>query len=166
MPSGKEYVLKNTEADSEMREASPNGAVRSSTESASKGRVPQKGKGVKLSDREITEISGAEYQQLVNHFGTTRNYDVAGYLLGNGAMLDFSGKHWGDDYSDTRQVDHRDVWDVWQRKDRDGVDEMVNMIGNGNIRFMPENRGINLAVMPTDGHWAHQFRQRLPAGEF
>lgn len=100
--------------------------------------------------REISEISEDEYKEAESFFGATKNYDVAGYLLLNGKMLDFSGKHWGDDYSTSRQVDHRDIWDVWENSDKDGVDEMINMIGNGNIRLMPENGGINLAVMPNE----------------
>ena len=106
--------------------------------------------GNKFSLREVTPISDEDLKKAEKFFGTTANYNVAGYLLTDGKMLDFSGKHWGDDYSTSRQVDHRDVWDVWENSDRDGVDEMVNMIGNGNIRLMPENGGINLAVMPNE----------------
>lgn len=97
----------------------------------------------------VSEIKASQYQDMVNHFGMTRNFDVAGYMLGNGAMLDFSGKHWGDDYSTSRQVDHRDIQEVLE-SENNGVDAMVNMIANGNIRLMPETGGINLAVMPNE----------------
>lgn len=104
----------------------------------------------KLSERnKVSEIKASQYQDMVNHFGMTRNFDVAGYMLGNGAMLDFSGKHWGDDYSTSRQVDHRDIQEVLE-SENNGVDVMVNMIANGNIRLMPETGGINLAVMPNE----------------
>lgn len=102
----------------------------------------------RFSESKIVKLSEDDYTKAEKFFGTTENYEVAGYLLTDGKMLDFSGKHWGDDYSTTRQVDHRDVWDVWENSDRDGTDEMVNMIGNGNIRLNPESGGINLAVMP------------------
>ena len=101
-----------------------------------------------LSDRDITPISKADIQKAESHFRTTKNYDVAGYLLTDGKMLDFSGKHWGDTSSTYRQVDHRDIWEVWEYEDFDGTEEMVNLIGNGNIRHMPESGGINLAVKP------------------
>lgn len=105
--------------------------------------------GVKYSDREVAEISNADYREMYDHFGATKNYDVAGYMLQNGVMLDFSGKHWGDDYSTSRQVDHRDIQEVLgNRGSNNGVNAMIDMIGNGNIRLMPEVGGINLAVKP------------------
>ena len=106
---------------------------------------------IKKSKREVTEISSNEYRKIVDNFGTTKNYEVAGYLLKNGLMLDFSGKHWGDDYSTSRQVDHRDISEAYSVENSDnGVGEMINMISNGNIRLMPETGGINLAVMPNE----------------
>ena len=83
------------------------------------------------------------------HFGVTRDIRVAGYLLTDGSMLDFSGKHWGDIGSKTRQVDHRDISEVLP----DGSENygaMVRMIANGNIRLMPESGGICLSQPPTD----------------
>lgn len=100
------------------------------------------------SDRKIVEIPNNKYVEMYHHFGSTKNYDVAGYMLGNGVMLDFSGKHWGDDYSTSRQVDHRDVQEVLDDRGNNGVNAMIDMIGNGNIRLMPEVGGINLAVKP------------------
>jgi hypothetical protein len=66
-------------------------------------------------------------------------------------MLDFSGKHWGDNYSTSRQVAHRDIQDVLgNRGSVNGVNAMIDMIGNGNIRLMPEEGGINLALKPNN----------------
>lgn len=103
-----------------------------------------------FSIREISPITEEEYDTLKEFFGTTKNFNVAGYMLKDGVMLDFSGRHWGNPSADSRDVDHRDVWDAWEHDDRDGTEEMVNMIGNGNIRLMPESGGINLAVKPTE----------------
>lgn len=104
--------------------------------------------------RKIVPVESHEYRSLVNTFGVTKNYEVAGYLLGNGLMLDFSGKHWGDDYSTSRQVDHRDVLEGLgydsPHAEGDGVGAMIDMIGSGNIRLMPETGGINLALMPNE----------------
>lgn len=105
--------------------------------------------GKLYSDREITPITEAETKDLENHFGTTGNFRVAGYLLTDGKLLDFSGKHWGDTTSRSRQVDHRDVQEVLGRGNN-GIADMVDMIGSGNIRLMPEVGGINLAVYPNE----------------
>ena len=99
------------------------------------------------SDR-VEPIAEEDYKNIVKHFGTTGNFNVSGYMLQDGKILDFSGKHWGDTTSRTRQVDHRDISEVLPTE-RNGFDSMVRMISNGNIRLMPENGGINLAVAPT-----------------
>ena len=99
--------------------------------------------------RRVNEISEDTYDRMKKHFGTTYNYNVAGYMLNDGTMLDFSGKHWGDTTSRTRQVDHRDISEVLL-DNNNGVTSMVDMIGNGNIRLEPEIGGINLAVAPND----------------
>jgi hypothetical protein len=118
--------------------------------SVSAGIIAQDPEDVKrnFSEREIVDISNNDYVKMYHHFGSTKNYDVAGYILGNGVMLDFSGKHWGDDYSTSRQVDHRDVQEVLDDRGNNGINAMIDMIGNGNIRLMPEVGGINLAVKP------------------
>ena len=103
----------------------------------------------KYSDREIQPITESETKDLEKHFGTTGNFKVAGYLLTDGKLLDYSGKHWGDTTSRSRQVDHRDVQEVLGRGNN-GIDDMVDMIGSGNIRLMPEIGGINLAVYPNE----------------
>jgi DNA-cytosine methyltransferase len=102
-----------------------------------------------FSNREIQPITDAEYETLKKHFGVTANFRVAGYLLPDGKLLDFSGKHWGDTTSRSRQVDHRDVQEVLERGNN-GISDMVDMIGSGCIRLMPETGGINLAVYPNE----------------
>ena len=97
----------------------------------------------------VQPITETECKDLEKNFGTTGNFRVAGYLLTNGKLLDFSGKHWGDTTSRTRQVDHREAEEVLNRGNN-GINAMVDMIGNGNIRLMPEVGGINLAVYPNE----------------
>ena len=104
---------------------------------------------IRYSDREIQPITETEYETLKKHFGVTANFRVAGYLLPDGKLLDFSGKHWGDTTSRSRQVDHRDVQEVLERGNN-GISDMVDMIGSGSIRLMPEIGGINLAVYPNE----------------
>lgn len=117
-----------------------NGFVNTSGESYSIGAG-----NVQANKQNVEPISEDMYRQMEEHFGTTRNYDVAGYILPDGKMLDFSGKHWGDTSSDMRQVDHRDISEV---TDGDGKEDMIRLIGSGGIRLSPESGGINLAVMP------------------
>ena len=110
---------------------------------------PSSDPDIRYSDREIQPVTETEYETLKKHFGVTGNFRVAGYLLTDGKLLDFSGKHWGDSTSRSRQVDHRDVQEVLSRGNN-GIDDMVDMIGSGNIRLMPEIGGINLAVYPNE----------------
>ena len=103
--------------------------------------------GSQYSDR-TEPIADDDYKKMAKHFGTTGNFNVAGYMLQDGKILDFSGKHWGDTTSKFRQVDHRDIQEVMP-DENNGVDSMIRMISNGNIRLMPEDGGINLAVAPS-----------------
>lgn len=112
-------------------------------------RFNSKNNDIRYSERDIKPITEAEYKELESHFGTTGNFRVAGYLLTDGKLLDFSGKHWGDTKSMMRQVDHRDVQEVLDDRDN-GFGAMIDMISNGNIRLMPETGGINLAVYPNE----------------
>lgn len=113
-----------------------------------KNDVLYKGQTMYSQKYDVTNITDEQYKELKKHFGTTNNFNVAGYLLKDGYMLDFSGKHWGGGDSGSREVDHRDISEVLPTNS-DGIDSMVNMISNGNIRLMPETGGINLSVMPT-----------------
>ena len=84
------------------------------------------------------------------HFGRTYKWAETGYVLLNGARLDFSGRHEGGS-GGYRSVDHRDIIDALG-EDYGGGDYtggMVRFMQEGNIRISPESGGINLAVMPT-----------------
>ena len=105
---------------------------------------------IRYQERDVAPITSEDLTRLEKHFGTTGNFRAAGYLLTNGKLLDFSGKHWGDTTSRMRQVDHRDAQEVLDDRGDNGVGAMVDMIGNGNIRLMPETGGINLAVYPNE----------------
>lgn len=119
--------------------------------------IEMQGKQYQRRIRDVQDIPFSEYNRMEEHFGTTKNYDVAGYLLRDGEMLDFSGKHWGDTRSTFRQVDHRDIQEVLDDRGDNGVGAMVDMISNGNIRLMPETGGINLSRMP-NGLQAKELR--------
>lgn len=99
--------------------------------------------------KDDSEIPEKVYSELKTHFGTTNNVRLAGYILRDGSMLDFSGKHWGDTHSTMRQVDHRDITELDYFSDMDGVDAMVQMLNDGNVRLMPESGGINISSQLT-----------------
>lgn len=86
----------------------------------------------------------------LEYFGRTYKWSETGYVLLNGARLDFSGRHEGGP-GGYRTVDHRDIIDALG-EDYGGEDYsggMVRFMQEGNIRISPESGGINLAVMPT-----------------
>ena len=86
----------------------------------------------------------------LDYFGRTYKWSETGYVLLNGARLDFSGRHEGGP-GGYRTVDHRDIIDALG-EDYGGGDcsgGMVRFMQEGNIRISPESGGINLAVMPT-----------------
>lgn len=106
-------------------------------------------------------------QNAIEHFGTTDDFRVAGYIVPNGEMLDFSGAHWldRDFYSaeeiaewkrknDLRQADHEDIAEAYP----DGAqgDTRYNFMKRGNVRISPEAPGINLAKSkkPTAAQYA------------
>ena len=85
----------------------------------------------------------------LEHFGRTYSWKETGYLLTNGAKLDFSGRHEGAS-GGYRTVDHRDILAIYpEDAELDGNGAMVDFMKQGNIRIMPEGNGINLSVKPT-----------------
>lgn len=84
------------------------------------------------------------------YFGTTYKINEAGYLLTDGKLLDFSGRHEGGP-GGYRTVDHRDIVDAFNGDYGDGSYSggMIEFMQAGNIRLSPESGGINLSKMPT-----------------
>lgn len=83
------------------------------------------------------------------YFGTTYRISEAGYLLTDGKMLDFSGRHEGGP-GGYRTVDHRDIKDaLGDDYGGDGYsDGLIQFMREGNVRLMPEDGGINMIVKP------------------
>lgn len=119
-------------------------------ESTSNG-TPVKGK-FSAADTELADSQEANDNRktAIEFFGKTYRWSETGYLLRNGAKLDFSGRHEGgsDGY---RTVDHRDISDAFDGEYGDGSysGAMVQFMREGNIRISPESGGINLQVMPS-----------------
>lgn len=107
--------------------------------------------------------NGTYENKAIKHFGTTENFNVAGYILNDGQMLDFSGAHWLEGYDDAyirdwkskndiRQVDHEDIYEVMEKSG----DNRKQFMDRGNIRISPEAPGINISTKaePTAAQYA------------
>lgn len=113
-------------------------------------RAPPAGKFSASADQTAEEQRKQNDKTALNYFGRTYKWSETGYVLLNGARLDFSGRHEGGP-GGYRTVDHRDIIDALG-EDYGGGDYsggMVRFMQEGNIRISPESGGINLAVMPT-----------------
>ena len=84
-------------------------------------------------------------------FGVTNNFKVAGYMLPDGSLLDFSEANDGGD-PNQRSLDHRSIEDVIME---DGTEYdsrwmyLADFMNEGAIRLLPEYAGINLMKAPT-----------------
>lgn len=111
---------------------------------------PAKRKFSASADQTSVEQRKQNDKTALDYFGRTYKWSETGYVLLNGARLDFSGRHEGGP-GGYRTVDHRDIIDALG-EDYGGGDYsggMVRFMQEGNIRISPESGGINLAVMPT-----------------
>ena len=112
-------------------------------------RVPQPTGEVKGKSSMRERDNAADVKTAEKYFGTTYKIAEAGYLLTDGKLLDFSGRHEGAP-GGYRSVDHRDISDAF---DGDYGDDsytggMIQFMQAGNIRLSPESGGINLSVKP------------------
>lgn len=122
----------------------------SSKNSISKTGETVKGKFSASADQTSVEQRKQNDKTALDYFGRTYKWSETGYVLLNGARLDFSGRHEGGP-GGYRSVDHRDIIDALGEDYGGGsyTGGMVRFMQEGNIRISPESGGINLAVMPT-----------------
>ena len=108
--------------------------------------VEQNGSKVKS---QFSLSSAENVKAAEQHFGITYKISEAGYLLTDGRLLDFSGRHEGGP-GGYRTVDHRDITDALGDDYGDDTYSggMIRFMGEGNIRLSPESGGINLSVKP------------------
>ncbi len=110
------------------------------------------GMDVRYSDRpESTDAEFTDAAIAESYFGITNRISEAGYLLTNGKLLDFSGRHEGASGGE-RTIDHRDIADAFGSgySGSTYTGGMVRFMQAGNIRLSPESGGINLVVKPTE----------------
>ncbi len=99
--------------------------------------------------KEDARINPENIKLAEKYFGTTYSIKEAGYLLADGKLLDFSGKHEGAP-GGYRTIDHRDIADAFDESyGRENYsDAMIRFMNEGNIRLSPESGGINLIHKP------------------
>lgn len=100
------------------------------------------------------KIRGA-FQRAINYFGLTSNPKEAGYVLPNGAMLDLSGKKYGQ-MGNTRALDHTEINDIIP------MPEFVSM---GAIRHFPEQPGVDIRRKPTPQQLSFIYRDVEGSGK-
>ena len=112
-----------------------------------------------ITDRSNDPDTKKIFQAAVNHFGKTYDLREAGFVLPDGTMLDFSGKHKVHDYrskkelSGQRVVDHKDIDEINYLSDgntKSGLDvHITDFVERGAIRVDSNAGAINIALRPT-----------------
>ena len=123
---------------------------------------------------------GQTEKKAIEHFGLTDNPREAGYLLEDGKMLDFSGRHEAAGYenkkpkkgepdylANERVVDHRQVQEIMKSGGWQAVEDFTK--DSGVIRFMVVGGDeINLSIQdfqnPTETQWAKIARTQRELG--
>ena len=95
-------------------------------------------------DAKAKEAGGAakyRRQLAVEQFGTTSEFERAGYILPDGQMLDFARN------DKTRDTDHREIMCVFGPAEvSEGTDALNKFLADGNVRVMAEAPGVDLAA--------------------
>ena len=98
------------------------------------------------------------FEAAKKQFGTTDNFKVAGYMLPDGSLLDFSEANDGGD-PNQRTLDHREIEGIIMDEGREYDSRwmyLADFMNEGAIRLLPEYAGINIMKAPTK-----EQRQRL-----
>ena len=85
------------------------------------------------------------------HYGVTKNFNAAGYMLPDGSLLDFSEANDGGNPNE-RSLDHRDIEGIIMDEGTEYDSRwmyIADFLNEGAIRLLPESAGINLSVAPT-----------------
>lgn len=86
-------------------------------------------------------------ERLKKHFGTTSNILESGFILTDGSILDLSEKNNGGS-AGMRNADHRDINFIYPNKGN--TESLIHFMNIGNIRLVPETKGIDLVTMPNE----------------
>lgn len=151
LPDGTEFrFLENKNAtQGPKRGVTIEGSLAESTSVAFNETIPYSSTESKTKYSAREREAAEDVRTAEEYFGTTYKIAEAGYLLTDGKLLDFSGRHDGA-RGGYRTVDHREISDAFDGDYGDGSysGSMVKFMQGGNIRLMPETGGINLSVKP------------------
>ena len=131
-------------AELENRIGEVNNALREAHAKLETQRNEQKQKQQAVYDAKAKEAGGAakyRRQLAVEQFGTTSEFERAGYILPDGQMLDFARN------DKTRDTDHREIMSVFGPAEvSEGTDALNKFLADGNVRVMAEDPGVDLAA--------------------
>lgn len=131
-------------AELENRIGEVNNALREACAKLETQRNEQKQKQQAVYDAKAKEAGGAakyRRQLAVEQFGTTSEFERAGYILPDGQMLDFARN------DKTRDTDHREIMSVFGPAEvSEGTDALNKFLADGNVRVMAEAPGVDLAA--------------------
>ena len=131
-------------AELENRIGEVNNALREAHAKLETQRNEQKQKQQAVYAAKAKEAGGAaKYcrQLAVEQFGTTSEFERAGYILPDGQMLDFARN------DKTRDTDHREIMSVFGPAEvSEGTDALNKFLADGNVRVMAEAPGVDLAA--------------------
>ena len=131
-------------AELENRIGEVNNALREAHAKLETQRNEQKQKQQAVYDAKAKEAGGAakyRRQLAVEQFGTTSEFERAGYILPDGQMLDFARN------DKTRDTDHRKIMSVFGPAEvSEGTDALNKFLADGNVRVMAEAPGVDLAA--------------------
>ena len=97
--------------------------------------------------KEMYSLSRIEHDNYLakNYFGTTTNFNLAGYILTDGTMLCFSQEGY------FRDMDHRDIKDVIEVDSEGYSAALIQFMNYGNIRITAN--GLDIAKRPTPAQY-------------
>ena len=131
-------------AELENRIGEVNNALREAHAKLETQRNEQKQKQQAVYNAKAKEAGGAakyRRQLAVEQFGTTSEFERAGYILPDGQMLDFARN------DKTRDTDHREIMSVFGPAEvSEGTDALNKFLADGNVRVMAEAPGVDLAA--------------------
>ena len=131
-------------AELENRIGEVNNALREARAKLENQRNEQKQKQQAVYDAKAKEAGGAakyRRQLAVEQFGTTSEFERAGYILPDGQMLDFARN------DKTRDTDHREIMSGFGPAEvSEGTDALNKFLADGNVRVMAEAPGVDLAA--------------------
>jgi hypothetical protein len=80
-------------------------------------------------------------------YGVTDNFNIAGYMLPDGSLLNFADK---DGEHDVRGIDHRNIGSIINDREYGSRwDYVTDFVNEGAIRIMPESNAVHLGTAPS-----------------